>query len=377
MAQATRDSVIHTIYAAALAPDRWDEAVWAVTRLLGGVAATIEVHDCTDGKLVFFSEVGIPEEGASMYVAHYHAVCPRLPWGRDVPAGTPIYDYMFLTEGDMSKSEFYEDFLAPFDFRYLIGGTIRNDADEVAILAVHRLVDRGHADEADIALTRELLGHLLRARRIEGELQRSGIERNALAGAVGELTVGVVVVDAALRVLFANEEAQRLDGGGVLQLGERLALTAPGDQQAVSELLAGAIGRPPTGGVRLVGLAQAQPISVTVVPAPSADAATSPLLPQLGEAPAAAIVYLADPSRQPALGMRVLRTAYGLTTAEAQLAVALARGATLTGYAEARDISRHTARALLARARHKLGVSSQQALVRLLLTLAPPIELDR
>ena len=375
MLGAKRDSVIRSIYASAVAPELWEAAIVGVTRLLGGVGATVEVHDRTDGALTFFSEVGMPEKGAEMYVGHYHTVCPRLPWGRDMPAGTAIYDYMFLTEREMSQSEFYTDFLAPFDFRYLIGGTIRNDADELAVLAVHRLEDRGHASESEIELTRELLGHLHQARHIERELRQSGAPQDALAGAVGALTIGLVLIDPTGAVVFANREALRLAGSGVLQIGERLVATASRDRRAVDRLLAGASGDQPQGGVTLIGLEQARPISVTVVPAPAASSlAGSPhILPPLGPEQVA-VVYLADPSRQPALSARALRAAYGLTPAETKLAIALARGADLSEYAEAHGISRHTARALLARARAKLGATSQRELVRLLLALAPPIE---
>jgi DNA-binding CsgD family transcriptional regulator/PAS domain-containing protein len=378
MPELDASAVIDAIYAAAHTPDRWHTAIAAITELLGGAGATIEVHDRTERRLVFFADVGMPDDGVSVYIDHYHSVCPRLPWGPSTPAGTPIYDYMFLREREMARSEFYEDFLLPYGgFRYLIGGAIRNDPDELAVLAVHRLADRGHADERDIEVTRDLLGHLHRARRIEHELDAAGVRERALALAADTLAVGVVVLDVAGRVLHANTAATRLSGAGVIEIGDRLTAVAATDRPVLSRLVADAAGDPPRGGVALVGTAQLRPLSVTAVPHPPPDRAehvVPPLLPPPSRRRPAAVVYLADPSRQPGLDARVLRAGFGLTGAEARLALALVTGTSLSDYAERRGISRHTARALLARVRGKLGVSSQRELVRLLLMLAPPVD---
>lgn len=374
MSTEERDAVIAAIYMAAHAPERWSAAIEGIARLLGGVGATIEVHDRSNRNLVFFADVGMPEDGAAMYVEHYHSVCPRLPWGTDAPAETPFYDYMFLTERDMSRLEFYADFLAPFGFRYVVGGTIRNDADELAILAVHRLADRGHAGDADVELTRELLGHLCRARVIECELERSRGRERALSGAIDRLSIGVVALDAHERVLLANREALRLARAGVIRIGERITATGDTDRRAIQALIANAAGSPPSGGVALVGLSAGEPLSVTAVPVASEPSAAVPVLPSRERHDAAVVLYLADPSRHPGLDARTLRDGYRLTAAEAELALALARGASLSEHAEVRGISRHTARALLVRVRAKLGVSSQRELVRRLLMFAPPID---
>jgi DNA-binding CsgD family transcriptional regulator len=69
-------------------------------------------------------------------------------------------------------------------------------------------------------------------------------------------------------------------------------------------------------------------------------------------------------SRRIRLDERLLGRLYGLTPAEARLAMALVNGAELRGYAEALSISYYTARAHLRSIFQKTGHSRQADLIR-------------
>lgn len=362
-------SVVGEVYAAVLDPACWDRAVAAVAAYLGGVGATLEIHDRRSRQLAFFSSVGMPEDGVADYVAYYHSVCPRLPWGRDLAPGTPFYDHMFLTEAEMSRLEFYEDFLARDGFRTMLGGTIENDDARIAIVAVHRLAASGHPGAEEVERCRRVLVHLRRALAIQQEMERSAGRAAALEAWVADLAVGVIGLDAAGEVATANGEAIRIGAAGRgLTLGARLEATEPRERRRIERLIAGAIAQVPLAGIESVGR---PPISVAAVPLASRRSSALPL--PLGAEPLAAAVYLTDSTRHPAIGRQVLVRGFGLTGAEADLAVALARGATISSYAASRSVSRNTVRTQLARLRHKLGVASQLELVRLLLALFPPL----
>lgn len=365
--------VIDEIYAAVEEPDRWDRAIASVARVLGGAGATLEIHRRRDRALTFFRGVGMPDDGITAYVAHYHACCPRLPWGRYLAPGTPIYDHMFLTEAEMSRLEFYEDFLAPAGFRHLLGGTIENDDATLALLAVHRLIDRGHPDAEEIERCRALLPHLRRAVGIQQWLERWAARAGRLTGALSALGTGVVAIDRGGAVLLANDEAARLcSSERGLALGGRLEATEPLARDRVARLLAAAVAELPAGGIEIIGR---PPIAVAAVPLTERPASRSPL-PLEAPGEIAAIVYLADSTRSPVMGREVLMSGFGVTAAEADLAVSLAGGASMAEWANARAITRNTARTHLARLRGKLGVRSQVELVRILFALFPPMLRD-
>jgi DNA-binding CsgD family transcriptional regulator len=64
---------------------------------------------------------------------------------------------------------------------------------------------------------------------------------------------------------------------------------------------------------------------------------------------------------------QTLEALFGLTPAEARLAIRLSRGASLAAVADSHNISQHTARAQLKSVFAKTGVSRQAELVRLVL----------
>ena len=80
---------------------------------------------------------------------------------------------------------------------------------------------------------------------------------------------------------------------------------------------------------------------------------------------------LTDPDHAPETPAQLLRRVYGLTRKEAQLALALAGGATLADAAGALRIAEGTARRHLAAIFARTGINRQAQLVRLILSLPP------
>lgn len=103
----------------------------------------------------------------------------------------------------------------------------------------------------------------------------------------------------------------------------------------------------------------ALPLIATVTPL--ATEATGPI---------GALVLLHDPEATPRPAADLLRHAFGLTAAEAEVAQALVAGATPREVAEERGVSPNTVRTLLARVLDKTGARRQADLVRLLLPMA-------
>jgi DNA-binding CsgD family transcriptional regulator len=79
-----------------------------------------------------------------------------------------------------------------------------------------------------------------------------------------------------------------------------------------------------------------------------------------------AIVVINDPERQPPVGPETLKRAYGLTSREAALALALGGGHTLQQVAEQMEMRYETARTHLRRILGKTGASRQAELIALL-----------
>ena len=87
----------------------------------------------------------------------------------------------------------------------------------------------------------------------------------------------------------------------------------------------------------------------------------------------AAALFLSDPEDEAHIDDAMVRRLYGLTPAEARLAVLLAQGHHLDEVGDILKISIHTARTHLKRIFGKTNTSSQSDLIRLVLSAPPPI----
>ena len=110
--------------------------------------------------------------------------------------------------------------------------------------------------------------------------------------------------------------------------------------------------------------ASPRPYAVLVAPVPERVAPVALAAP-------AVVVFLTDPDHAPETPAQLLRRVYGLTRKEAQLALALAAGATLADAATDLRIAEGTARRHLAAIFARTGIHRQSELVRLILSLPP------
>jgi hypothetical protein len=313
-------ALVDRVYAAALDERAWPEVLRQLASLLGGTGATLELHDLRSGQLEFFESADIDPSGTAAYVAHYAAVCPRVVELPRHPAGTVMVDRDHITEAQMDRDEFYADFLARYDLRYYVSGTLANDGTRAGVIAVQRTRRSGHASATEVALMQRVLPHVRRA--LDVALRIRGLEQDAagLAGALDRLRHGVVLVDRQGRVRFANREAVTLldDGALAIRAGMLVALDA-GDRPRLAKLLAAAIAREGLAGATQVGAMHPRgPLYVTALPlSPVTRAHYADRLVEV----AMAAVFVSRVAPPPAEDL--LHAMFGFTAAETRLAMAL------------------------------------------------------
>lgn len=176
--------------------------------------------------------------------------------------------------------------------------------------------------------------------------------------ALDALDDGLAVHDRPGRQVFANTALQRL-----AEVADGLA-RGPG----------GAVLPSDPGALRLLQRALAAAAAGTAVElaVPRRSGAT-PYLLRCTPVPGRSgwtVLRVADSSARRTPSESVLRSAFGMTQAEAMLAVALCRGASLAEFAEARGISIHTARTQLRALLGKTRTERQADLVGLLTGLS-------
>ncbi len=383
MADEERDLVdcVGAVYEAATGNERWLDVGVRLRRLFDAQSAVFRVEEEGRGSRDLLSP---PTAAEALYGAYFHRVDPyRIQARRDFATdrlhhiGMAKLGPELVPQHQYLRSEYYADFARKVGRHHMIGGMIGVRAPTP--LALYRDREAEAFDGGDLRRLEILLPHLQRAVELQVRLGRQaedGLNSRAAADAV---SAGLVLVDAGLGVRFANAAATallgrpkapavlahagpRLDGG--TYLSPRCREDAARLRRLVGSVTAGGAG----GSFRLrADEFQGDPapsVVVMVAPAPArlaleAGAGVEPLI----------LIVLRDMARHPAPPPEMLCDIFGLSPAEAEVAVALMGGVSAEQVAEHRAVALGTVRSQVRAILEKSGAANLRDLERSLAAL--------
>ncbi len=364
--------VIGCIYDAALEPALWDSVTERVTHLFDGTSMVFFSADVEDSRVGLFSALNHSPERMEDYRSHYVKTdiwlqeAYRARW----TPGSVQLTQNYYPERQLLRSEFYNDYLRTIDVHYGCSSILRYDGPEVSATNVLRSRKKGAfgADEAD--LLARITPHLQRAIELHRrlfEVQRSG---SGAMEVLDSLSFGVLLIDAACRVMAMNRAAADIVGAGDgfgIGRGGRCRAGTYGQDATLARLIRKAA---ETGDGKGMGSGGA-----LALPRPSGLRPYAVLVAPLREGPfelginrPAAVVFVSDPECRPQPPAEFLARLYGLTPAEARLAAQLLAGASIKEAAEHLQVTERTARWTLGRVFTKTGTRRQSELIRLVLS---------
>jgi DNA-binding CsgD family transcriptional regulator len=219
-------------------------------------------------------------------------------------------------------------------------------------------------DLRDLDRMQRLLPHVQRALQLRhrlGKLRASDLGFAALDA----LAIGAIICDTNGGILFANAAAQAsvcADEGIVLGGARRgIGVLHRSEGKQLATLVADAANGGAGGAMSVSGRDGAR-LFVFVAPLP----------PRFSEQPGHALVTMRPATARPNFQHGVLANVFGLTPAEARLALALLAGRSLAEYGAERGVTENTLRTQLAHVLRKTGTANQRHLVRVL-GLLPPL----
>ena len=298
------------------------------------------------------------------YVSHFHRINPMWRLAMSAPVGTVQTDTMMVPRREFARTEFFNDFLLPQDLGSMLGAVVHAEQGRQFNMVVQK---NREFEPNDVRLYRRLAPHLQRAVQLNVRLARLDMQCAASADALDRLEQGAFLVDAAGRVLFANQEAGRLTeiNGALRLVAGILRARSASDTAKLHALIAGCGERGEAAGIGG---------SLSLPRGSDRTAITLSVLPLRSEAPAfflasrpAAIVFATDPGRRPAPPTATIRQRYGLTRAEADFALEILKGDGLQACADRLGITRATARTHLSHIFRKTDTRRQAELVRLIM----------
>jgi DNA-binding CsgD family transcriptional regulator len=349
--------------------------------------------DVIGGEVEILCAAELPAQAVADYRRHYRTVDlwtnrATAAFARATQdAGLPpvlTSGEMLVPEPEFVRSEFYRDFGRHYGLRYVVGTVVPLGEAGAMPIGLHRPDGAEPFGTDEKRVVEALLPHLRRALQLRHRLIAAHGAGRPMApaglAALDGLRLGVLVLDAELHVLLANATAEAIvaepDGPlrfvriagtrrGVARTGVAPRLRQDADRFAAL-VRATALGGGAGGAVRLRDGAERERLAALIAPLPRrlADGAGG----QLGRVADRALVllrHLRATAPRPAL----LRDLFGLTRAEAEVAQALAGGASKRAVAAARGLRETTVRTQVRAVLDKTGTAKLRDLEQLLARL--------
>lgn len=376
------DDVVALLYeaGAGAAGVNWTQALAGVRRLVDGHGAVVLAIDSVRRSIVFYAEAGdAPPEALLDYTRSYHLIDPRLPLVLSMPTGRWAHCHEAFDEAFVAADPFYREFLVPYGGRWSSGVKLMEEGNVSVIFAVTRRLEQGPLAGPDLDLVSRLTRHVAGAFRLTWARGGADDGMDAMSAAMHQLAVPVFLLDGDCRIRFSNRRACALmtAGGALYELDDRLALRHADNDRALLEMAKSLYGKagderfPASAYLSIVasgheGVARPERSHV-------AGMMLSSLVPErtigaFGGRPALlAVVQESRGMTEP--DPAVVASAFGLTRAEARIAIAFALGLSVEQIAERRCKAVSTIRSQVKSMLAKMGCTRQSEVVSRVLAL--------
>jgi DNA-binding CsgD family transcriptional regulator len=287
---------------------------------------------------------------------------PRVNAGASAPIHKVLAECDFISADEHRRHPHYDEFARPWDIPFICLTTLARDEDMLIGLAVARSQSEGHISSEQRAVFSSLAPHVRAAVRMQMALEEEGAA--LLTGAMEALSTPAFVCDSTGRVKAMTPSAEAMVARGrSLQLqGGKLSAALAADSASLKDAIELAACEPSSLAARLprtvivrCGEQDAMPMVLDVIALPARTL-------EFCLAPRVLVVVHgtqgADSRRR-----KVLKSVYGLTAAETDVALQVAQGRTTEAIAAARGVVVDTVRAQIKSILAKLGFTRQIELV--------------
>jgi DNA-binding CsgD family transcriptional regulator len=287
---------------------------------------------------------------------------PRVRAGMNAPVLKVLAENDFISPDEYQRDPHYQEFVVPHNVPYICLSTLDRTPGMLTGLAVVRDERQGHISEPERAVFSSLAPHVRAAVRTQAALEGNGAA--LLAGAMEALAMPAFVCDRTGIVRELTPAAEQLASAGRgLQLKEgRLRAALASDAKELEDAIgAAAIGRirpgPPLMRTVVVrsGENDLAPIVLDVIALP-------PQTTEFSFMPRVLVVARGSKAANERRAA-ILQTAYGMTSAESDIALQLCSGKPPEAIAAARKVAVGTVRAQIKALLAKAGAKRQIELV--------------
>jgi len=361
--------LIGTIYDCALAPQLWSTALAEICTQHESAAGTLAVVDLHSGREHTLVNHGISEHFDRLYKEKYHCVDlfihPLL--ARNVCE--PALSSELVDDEDLLSSRIYREWAAPQGFRDTLMTVFTRHHARLAFMGLTRRLEQRRYDEQDRQALKLIAPHIQRALLISDFVEQKVAERSRFVDVIDSISTATFVVDAKRRILHSNSVGRALLDRGQMATAPHGALTLAGvaPDTLLKPFLGAPQGRPLPETLR-VRAPQAQADAIVVVmPLAVTETMGASRDPQFA-------VFIQDTGLLSPLASDVWQKLFDLTGSELRVLQGLIQGSAPAEIADLYGIARSTVKTHLLNLYRKTGTRRQAELVKLALSVIPPVQ---
>lgn len=365
----TFSALVEHIYDAAFDQRAWEDFLSGLAGALNAKSGLFRVVDERTRTLRSGIYHNLDERLQAEYREYFVAQDPIVEALTHAPDVYIAPGEAFLDVAAYRQTEFFNEYARPQDNHHICGGLAMRNSEFTIKFGVQRDHRTGPFSWSDAEFIRQLVPHIQRSARLGHLLQMADLRAGSSDRALEAMAVAALLVDEQRRVLGTNEKAEALlqSGLGLTQKGGVLRAADQADDRPLNDALGVAVARARSAGtaepeaILLRRGADGQQRLVVALPLTATKRQFA------GPWPSASVaVFVCNLDEAGLLNQEVLRRLYGLTAREAELAIALSGGQSLTEIALQWNVSTETLRTHLKRVLSKTRTTRQAELVRLL-----------
>jgi DNA-binding CsgD family transcriptional regulator len=353
--------MVTAIHASAITPDHWLTAMTVIRESLAATASGLVI---AEGASRLVKSASLSPEAMSEYMEHYHQVDYVLDAVEQGPVG-------LVRGGDAlvalhAHSEFNADWLRPNQMQDGLFVRLTDEALPTTFLVAVPRKRESFATPDRVKLLNALTPHLQQALRTHAHLEDLTMGAGDAAGAIDGMHRPVIVVGDGATFVHGNTAAMALleeRDGLVVRNGRLTAGPAAADAELLTSVSNALNNGNSFGNAFLCQRVSGKHPYVVHV---------TPFVSPTHEAPARrALIVVVDPDSERQPPATLLRRLFGLTEAEAEVALLVVRGHGLRPISDELSVSLATVKTHLQRVFDKTGTHRQAEVVGLLLGLMP------
>lgn len=366
--QEPSEKLLDLIYDAAADDSLWVavlQEIASLTNSAGGVLL------CQSGKdrTLFFEHHSNTSAECIRRLKERHVLNPwTVHMATRHPVGAVVASDQILALSDLQQTAFFDEVLRPQGLGHSAMIGLAQQPDFGIAFSMNREPRQGPYGDQELHFLQKLTPHLQRSIRLGLKVDAYKAVQRAEFQTLDSFAVGVVLLDRKARVLFANAAAKSLAGKhGPLGLGQAgLVHSSPLHSRRLNELFQSTVRGVPMGTISVPRADNGD--SLTIL-ASSVRARDVDRLADASLQGAAVLMFIIDPANKAGIPDTWLMDAYGLTAAEAKVALAISSGLSIPETAHQLRVSPNTIKTQLRNVFAKSGVNRQTELARLIASI--------